>query len=61
MPGWALREGADFTCLAPANWRDPADLQDPWLLREFRAVPYPYLEPSDIEKMAGFQALEAST
>jgi len=57
MPGWALREGTQFTCLAPANRREPADLQDPWLLREFRALPYAYMEPSEIERMAGFQAL----
>ena len=57
MPGWALREGTQFTCLAPANRRAPADLQDPWLLREFRPLPYAYMEPSEIERMAGFQAL----
>ncbi len=59
LPGWALCEGARFTCLAPANRREPADLQDPWLLREFRPIPYAYMEPSRIEEMAGFQALHS--
>jgi len=61
IPGWALREGAEFTCLAPTNKRDPSDLQDPWLLREFRPLLYSYMEPSEIEEMAGFQRLEATT
>jgi len=61
MPGWALREGAEFTCMAPSNRRDPGDLQDPWLLREFRPLPYPYLQPSEIERMAGFRVLDATT
>ncbi len=60
MPGWALRDGVEFTCAAPANRRDPADLQEPWLLRDFRPLPYSYLEPSEIERMAGFQALDAT-
>ena len=59
MPGWALRDGADFTCFAPANRREPDDLKDPWLLREFRPLPYPYLSASEIEAMAGFGKREA--
>lgn len=61
MPGWALRAGVEFTCLAPVNRRDPSDLQDPWLLREFRLLPYSYLQPSEIEKIAGFEVLDATT
>lgn len=60
MPGWVLRGETDFTCLAPADKRDPADLQDPWLLREFRPLPFSYLEPGEIEGLAGFRALEAT-
>jgi hypothetical protein len=36
-------------------------LQDPWLLREFRPLPYPYLSASEIEAMAGFGKREAGT
>ncbi len=61
MPGWALREGIEFTCLAPASRRDPEDLKNPWLLREFRALPYSYLEPEQIERMAGFRSLDTTT
>jgi hypothetical protein len=60
MPGWALRDGVEFTCLVPASRRAPDDLTNPWLLREFRALPYSYLEPAEIERMAGYRNLEAT-
>ena len=53
LPGWALREGAEFTCLAPADRRDPRDIQDPWLLREFEPVPYSYLKRAELELLVG--------
>jgi predicted RNA methylase len=61
MPGWALREGAEFTCLAPSKAGGAEDLQNCWLLRDFQPLSYSYLQPQEIEEMIGFQPASAGT
>jgi hypothetical protein len=52
MPGWALREGADFTCTVPTACRDAEELREnPWLLRDFRLVPYSYLDEEQLAEL----------
>lgn len=52
MPGWALREGVDFTCSVPTDCRDADELRkNPWLLRYFRLVPYSYLDDDQLEEL----------
>lgn len=52
IPGWALRDGVGFTCLAPRDLRDPGELRtNPWLLRDFRPVPYSYLSASELDQL----------
>ena len=50
---------------SPASRRQagaiPRISTNPWLLREFRALPYSYLEPAQIERMAGFRSLDTTT
>jgi SAM-dependent methyltransferase len=61
MPGWALREGVEFTCAVPAECRSADELRkDPWLLRDFLPVPYSYLDANDIEEMMGCEKLESA-
>ena len=58
MPGWAMREGAEFTCAVPADCRSVEELQrDPWLLRDFLPVPYSYLDESGLEGILGYEKL----
>ena len=58
MPGWALHEGAEFTCAVPVESRSAEELQlDPWLLRDFLPVPYSYLDVSGLEEILGFEKL----
>lgn len=53
MPGWALRPGVQFTCLAPKNTRGADEfVQNPWLLRDFRPLPYAYLPPKELDALA---------
>jgi len=52
MPGWALREGVGFTCLAPKDRRDANEFRDnPWLLRDFRPLPYTYLSADQLDEL----------
>lgn len=52
IPGWAMAEGSEFTCLAPRNDRDPQSVKtNPWLLRDFRPLPYAYLTVKQLEEM----------
>lgn len=52
FPGWAMAEGSEFTCLAPRNDRDPQSVKtNPWLLRDFRPLPYAYLTVKQLEEM----------
>ncbi len=52
MPGWALREGMGFTCLAPKSLKDVTELRsNPWLLRDFRPLPYSYLEDDELGEL----------
>jgi hypothetical protein len=52
MPGWALREGMGFTCLAPKSLKDASELRNnPWLLRDFRPLPYSYLEDDELGEL----------
>ena len=52
MPGWALREGTGFTCLAPRDLREPDELcANPWLLRDFRPLPYSYLSAEELNQL----------
>jgi hypothetical protein len=52
FPGWALASGSEFTCLAPRDNRDPQSvMKNPWLLRDFRALPYAYLSAPQLEKV----------
>jgi hypothetical protein len=52
FPGWALADGSEFTCLAPRNDRDPQSVKtNPWLLRDFRPLPYAYLTVAQLEEM----------
>ena len=52
FPGWALESESEFTCLAPRNNRDPRSVMvDPWLLRDFRPLPYAYLSATQLEEM----------
>lgn len=55
MPGWALDGGQQFTCRAPAGASLEAVTANPWLLRDFRPVPYGYLGVEPLEKMVGYQ------
>jgi len=56
LPGWALREGIEFTCAVPTHCRDVSELlSDPWILRDFRAVPYSYLDEDELEELVGFE------
>ena len=56
LPGWALREGTDFTCAVPTDCRDVTELlSDPWILRDFRPVPYSYLDEDELEELVGFE------
>ncbi|MGO8897999.1 MAG: class I SAM-dependent DNA methyltransferase [Isosphaeraceae bacterium] len=58
MPGWALREGIEFTCAVPVECRSVEELRgDPWLLRDFLPVPYSYLDESGLEEMLGYEKL----
>ena len=54
MPGWALEEGREFTCRAPAGCPLVRVQNEPWLLRDFRAVPYSYLGKEALEGMIGY-------
>jgi len=55
MPGWATRARTRFTCRAPST-TDLAMLRnDPWLLRDFRPVPYAYLTGADLERLVGYE------
>jgi len=56
MPGWALRPGREFTCRAPAKCTLAHLRNNPWLLREFKAVPYDYLPTETLEQMVGYKA-----
>ena len=59
LPGWALREGTDFTCSVPTDCRDVSELlSDPWILRDFRPVPYSYLDEDELEELVGFELSE---
>lgn len=52
FPGWALTDGSEFTCLAPRNDRDTQSvMSNPWLLRDFRPLPYAYLAAPQLEEM----------
>ncbi len=52
MPGWALREGIGFTCLAPKTLSDSSELRtNPWLLRDFRPLPYSYLADEELSEL----------
>ena len=52
FPGWALADGSEFTCLAPRDDRDPQSVKtNPWLLRDFRPLPYAYLTVTQLEEM----------
>ncbi len=56
LPGWALREGVKFSCSVPADCRDVSELlSDPWILRDFRLVPYSYLDEDELEELLGFE------
>ena len=56
LPGWALREGVEFTCSVPTDCRDVSELlSDPWILRDFRPVPYSYLDEGELEELVGFE------
>ena len=59
LPGWALREGIEFTCSVPTDCRDVSELlSDPWILRDFRPVPYSYLDEGELEELVGFELSE---
>lgn len=59
MPGWALREGVEFTCALPADCTEVSELlSDPWTLRDFRPLPYSYLAEDQLEEMVNFERLE---
>ncbi len=56
LPGWALREGTDFTCAVPTDcWDVNVLLSDPWILRDFRPLPYPYLDEEELEELVDFE------
>jgi len=57
MPGWALGVGQEFTCRAPAGTSLEAVTANPWLLRDFRPVPYGYLGVEALEKMVGYKEM----
>ncbi|MBM4039136.1 MAG: hypothetical protein FJ290_11550 [Planctomycetes bacterium] len=56
MPGWALEEGRKFSCRAPERCTLDQVRADPWLLRDFRPVPYSYLDRQTLEAMIGYSA-----
>jgi hypothetical protein len=52
MPGWALRVGIGFTCNVPKELTDPSEFRsNPWLLRDFRPLPYSYLSPKQLREL----------
>jgi hypothetical protein len=55
MPGWALQSDREFTCMAPGKVSLAGLLANPWLLRDFAAVPYSYLSNEKLEEMIGFR------
>lgn len=55
IPGWALSPGVEFTCAVPAESVSADDLRDPWLLRDFRPVPYSYMDVNELERLIGYE------
>ncbi|QEH35207.1 Type I restriction enzyme EcoKI M protein [Aquisphaera giovannonii] len=56
LPGWALREGIEFTCAVPADCVEVGELlSDPWILRDFRPLPYSYLDEEELEELVNFE------
>ncbi len=58
MPGWALERGREFTCRAPENCTLEDLRSNPWLLRDFRPIPYSYLDKDELERMIGYEREE---
>ncbi|WP_437293722.1 hypothetical protein [Sorangium sp. So ce426] len=58
IPGWALTPGVEFTCAVPAESVSAGDLRDPWLLRDFRPVPYSYMDANELERLIGYEGPE---
>jgi hypothetical protein len=59
LPGWALREGVEFTCAVPADCREVSELRsDPWILRDFQPLPYSYLNEDELEELIDFERAE---
>ncbi len=56
MPGWALHADQEFTCKAPAGATVAVLQGNPWLLREFKAIPYAYLPDDKLEEMIGYRS-----
>ncbi len=56
MPGWVLQAGREFTCRAPSRATLEAVRANPWLLRDFAAIPYSYLPNETLEEMIGYRA-----
>jgi N-6 DNA Methylase len=61
MPGWALQAERAFTCLAPAKATLETVRANPWLLRDFAALPYSYLPNEKLEEMIGFRTGATAT
>lgn len=58
MPGWALREGVGFTCNVPKELTDPRALRsNPWLLRDFRPLPYSSLSPKQLRELVASRSI----
>ncbi len=58
MPGWALREGIGFTCSVPKELTDRDELRsNPWLLRDFRSLPYSYLSPQQLRELVASRSM----